>query len=135
MRDLVYSSLLVIGGTIVKGGAYVVISRLVVGVLVRGCVSGRRRDLLLVQMTGLTRGSADVCGWGNGCGAARSRYGGGSITVGIRRRGMADIWPSILCAEQVGAGGWGEGGGNSASTNNDWKVHYFSNDLKETLLQ
>ena len=107
MRDLVYSSLLVIGGTIVKGGAYVVISRLVVGVLVRGCVSGRRRDLLLVQMTGLTRGSADVCGWGNGCGAARSRYGGGSITVGIRRRGMAGIWPSILCAEWEGAGGGG----------------------------
>ena len=44
MRDLVYASLLVIGGTIVKGGAYVVISRLVVGVLVGGCVCGRRRD-------------------------------------------------------------------------------------------
>ena len=112
------------------------ISRLVVGVLVRGCVSGRRRDLLLVQMAGLTRGLLiDVRGWGNGCGAARSRYGGGSIAVGIRRRGMAGIWPSILCAEWEGAGGWGEGGGNSASTNNDWKVHYFSNDLKEALLQ
>lgn len=106
MRDLVYSSLLVIGGTSVKGGAYVVISRLVVGVLVRGCVCGRRRDLLLVQMAGLTRVLlVDVCGWGNGCGAARTRYGGGSITVGIRRRGMAGIWPSILCAEWEGAGG------------------------------